>query len=111
MGYDTTGWGVDVPSRPKQRQRGNRYRPRMPSARGGGPIVVCLDTSWSMTGGGNVGKSGCGVVCDDGERGGEGLYRRGFFVGKECDVKWGVEWSGGCVAGGTVVGFFEFGLW
>ena len=45
LGYDTSGYS-DVPSRPKAR---SRYMSRLPSAPGG-PIIICLDTSWSMTG-------------------------------------------------------------
>jgi MoxR-like ATPase len=45
MSYDISGW-TDVPSEPRPKPR---YLPRMPSAPGG-PIIVCLDTSWSMSG-------------------------------------------------------------
>ena len=44
LSYELSGW-VDTPSVPQRR------RPqRLPSAPGG-PLVVCLDTSWSMSGG------------------------------------------------------------
>ena len=46
LGYDVSGY-ADVPSRPKKRRRS--YMKRLPSAPGG-PIIVCLDTSFSMTG-------------------------------------------------------------
>ena len=45
LSYELSGWS-DVPSVPRLRPR---YFPRMPSAPGG-PIIVCLDTSWSMSG-------------------------------------------------------------
>jgi MoxR-like ATPase len=45
LSYQLSGW-CDVPSLPKANPR---YRPRLPSGPGG-PIVVCLDTSWSMSG-------------------------------------------------------------
>lgn len=43
--YELSGW-ADVPSIPRQNRT---YLNRMPSAPGG-PIIVCLDTSWSMSG-------------------------------------------------------------
>ena len=43
--YELSGW-ADVPSIPRQNPT---YLNRMPSAPGG-PIIVCLDTSWSMSG-------------------------------------------------------------
>ena len=46
LGYDISGY-ADVPSRPKKRR--SSYMKRLPSAPGG-PIIVCLDTSFSMTG-------------------------------------------------------------
>ena len=46
FGYDISGY-ADVPSRPKKRR--SSYMKRLPSAPGG-PIIVCLDTSFSMTG-------------------------------------------------------------
>ena len=46
LGYDISGW-ADVPSRPKKRS--SSYMKRLPSAPGG-PVIVCLDTSFSMTG-------------------------------------------------------------
>jgi hypothetical protein len=45
LSYEMAGYS-DVPSVPRARPR---YRPRMPSGPGG-PLVVCLDTSWSMSG-------------------------------------------------------------
>ena len=45
QGYERSGWS-DVPSVPRTNKL---YRNRLPSAPGG-PIIVCLDTSWSMTG-------------------------------------------------------------
>lgn len=44
--YRTSGW-EDIPSIPRRKK--SRFRPHFPSALGG-PIVLCLDTSWSMTG-------------------------------------------------------------
>ena len=46
LGYDISGWD-DVPSRPKKRR--SSCMKRLPSAPGG-PIIICLDTSFSMTG-------------------------------------------------------------
>jgi len=46
LGYDISGY-ADVPSRPKKRR--SSYMKRLPSAPGG-PVLVCLDTSFSMTG-------------------------------------------------------------
>ena len=46
LGYDISGY-ADIPSRPKKRR--SSYMKRLPSAPGG-PIIVCLDTSYSMTG-------------------------------------------------------------
>uniref|UniRef100_A0A7S4AFR6 VWFA domain-containing protein n=1 Tax=Pseudo-nitzschia australis TaxID=44445 RepID=A0A7S4AFR6_9STRA len=43
--YELSGW-ADVPSIPRTRPL---YLNRLPSAPGG-PIIVCLDTSWSMSG-------------------------------------------------------------
>jgi len=45
LGYDISGY-ADVPTRPKKRRT---YFKRLPSAPGG-PIIICLDTSFSMTG-------------------------------------------------------------
>lgn len=45
LSYELSGW-TDVPSVPLTRPL---YMRRMPSAPGG-PIIVCLDTSWSMSG-------------------------------------------------------------
>ena len=45
LSYQMSGW-TDVPSVPLTRPL---YQQRMPSAPGG-PIIVCLDTSWSMSG-------------------------------------------------------------
>ena len=45
LSYQLSGW-TDIPSVPRTRPL---YRTRLPSAPGG-PILVCLDTSWSMTG-------------------------------------------------------------
>jgi hypothetical protein len=45
LSYELSGW-ADVPSVPRLRPR---YNSRLPSAPGG-PIIVCLDTSWSMSG-------------------------------------------------------------
>ena len=45
LSYQLSGWS-DVPSLPRVSPR---YLPRLPSGPGG-PIVVCLDTSWSMSG-------------------------------------------------------------
>jgi hypothetical protein len=45
LSYELSGW-TDVPSIPRLRPR---YNSRLPSAPGG-PIIVCLDTSWSMSG-------------------------------------------------------------
>ena len=45
ISYELSGY-VDVPSVPRTRPL---YRNRLPSAPGG-PIIVCLDTSWSMSG-------------------------------------------------------------
>ena len=45
LSYQLSGW-ADAPSLPRVNPR---YRPRLPSGPGG-PIVVCLDTSWSMSG-------------------------------------------------------------
>ncbi len=45
LSYQLSGW-TDVPSVPRTRPL---YMNRLPSAPGG-PIIVCLDTSWSMTG-------------------------------------------------------------
>jgi hypothetical protein len=45
LSYELSGW-ADVPSVPRLRPR---YNSRLPSAPGG-PIIVCLDTSWSMNG-------------------------------------------------------------
>eukprot|EP00980_Cylindrotheca_fusiformis_P003786 scaffold834_cov123-Cylindrotheca_fusiformis.AAC.33 len=45
LSYQISGWD-DVPSVPQTRPL---YRKRLPSAPGG-PIIVCLDTSWSMAG-------------------------------------------------------------
>jgi MoxR-like ATPase len=45
LSYESSGW-QDVPSRPIPLPR---FRTRLPSAPGG-PIMICLDTSWSMTG-------------------------------------------------------------
>jgi len=48
LSYQFSGW-KDVPSVPRTRSRTRPLYPkRMPSAPGG-PIVVCLDTSWSMS--------------------------------------------------------------
>jgi len=44
LSYQLSGW-TDIPSIPKTK---SRYRTRFPSAPGG-PIIICLDTSWSMT--------------------------------------------------------------
>jgi hypothetical protein len=45
LSYELSGW-ADVPIVPRLRPR---YNSRLPSA-SGGPIIVCLDTSWSMSG-------------------------------------------------------------
>lgn len=45
LSYEMSGW-TDVPSVPLTKPL---YKKRMPSAPGG-PIIVCLDTSWSMSG-------------------------------------------------------------
>lgn len=45
LSYEMSGW-TDVPSVPITRPL---YMKRMPSAPGG-PIIICLDTSWSMSG-------------------------------------------------------------
>lgn len=45
LSYQLSGW-VDVPSVPRTK---SLYQNRLPSAPGG-PIIVCLDTSWSMSG-------------------------------------------------------------
>lgn len=45
LSYERSGW-EDVPSVPQTRPL---YQKRMPSATGG-PIIICLDTSYSMTG-------------------------------------------------------------
>jgi MoxR-like ATPase len=45
LSYEMSGW-TDVPSTPLTKPL---YLKRMPSA-AGGPIIVCLDTSWSMSG-------------------------------------------------------------
>ena len=45
LSYELSGW-ADVMSVPHTRPR---YNPRLPSAPGG-PLVVCLDTSWSISG-------------------------------------------------------------
>ena len=45
LSYQLAGW-TDTPTVPKEQPR---YYTRLPSAPGG-PIIVCLDTSWSMTG-------------------------------------------------------------
>ena len=45
LSYELSGW-LDTSSIPHQRPR---YLSRLPSAPGG-PLVVCLDTSWSMSG-------------------------------------------------------------
>jgi MoxR-like ATPase len=45
LSYQLSGWS-DTPSIPRTNPR---YRPRLPSGPGG-PMVVCLDTSWSMSG-------------------------------------------------------------
>ena len=45
LSYRMSGW-ADVPSIPRRRWR---YKPRMPSAPGGS-VVICLDTSHSMSG-------------------------------------------------------------
>ncbi|MGB1596555.1 MAG: vWA domain-containing protein, partial [Promethearchaeia archaeon] len=45
LSYQLTGW-EDTPTEPARRPR---YFPRLPSAPGG-PLIVCLDTSWSMSG-------------------------------------------------------------
>ena len=45
LSYQLAGW-TDTPTKPQDRPR---YYTRLPSAPGG-PIIVCLDTSWSMTG-------------------------------------------------------------
>lgn len=45
LSYELSGW-IDEPSRVVEQQRPPQ---RLPSAPGGGPLVVCLDTSWSMT--------------------------------------------------------------
>jgi MoxR-like ATPase len=44
LSYQLSGW-TDIPSVPRPRPR---YRNRLPSAPGG-PMIVCLDTSWSMS--------------------------------------------------------------
>lgn len=46
LSYDRS-WYSDVPSAPHLRRR--RWTSRFPSAPGG-PVIVCLDTSWSMSG-------------------------------------------------------------
>jgi len=48
LSYERSGW-LDTPSIPKPTRRRRRPHIRMPSAPGG-PIVLCLDTSWSMSG-------------------------------------------------------------
>jgi len=45
LSYESSGW-QDVPSMPVTKPR---FLSRLPSAPGG-PILICLDTSWSMTG-------------------------------------------------------------
>lgn len=45
LSYESSGW-ADVPSVPRPN---SRFRRRMPSAPGG-PVIICLDTSWSMSG-------------------------------------------------------------
>ncbi|KAL3920267.1 MAG: hypothetical protein SGILL_003347 [Bacillariaceae sp.] len=45
LSYELSGY-VDIPSVPRTRPL---YQKRLPSAPGG-PIIVCLDTSWSMSG-------------------------------------------------------------
>lgn len=45
LSYELSGW-ADTPSVPRT---STRYLQRMPSAPGG-PLIVCLDTSWSMSG-------------------------------------------------------------
>ena len=45
LSYQISGWS-DTPSIPRANPR---YHPRLPSGPGG-PMVVCLDTSWSMSG-------------------------------------------------------------
>ena len=47
MSYKTLGW-EDIPAVPKVDK--NVVKKRLPSAPGG-PIIICLDTSWSMVGG------------------------------------------------------------
>ena len=48
MSYQTLGW-EDIPALPKKVDK-NVMKNRLPSAPGG-PIIICLDTSWSMVGG------------------------------------------------------------
>ena len=43
--YELSGW-TDVPTLPSPR---TRRRVRLPST-AGGPLIICLDTSWSMSG-------------------------------------------------------------
>ena len=48
LSYERSGW-LDSPSIPKRTRRRRRPQIRSPSAPGG-PILLCLDTSWSMSG-------------------------------------------------------------
>ena len=45
--YELNGW-ADLPARPR-RSRRRTLPPRVPTS-AGGPVIVCLDTSWSMEG-------------------------------------------------------------
>jgi hypothetical protein len=45
LSYELSGW-TETPANPRPRPR---YLQRLPSAPGG-PLILCLDTSWSMTG-------------------------------------------------------------
>lgn len=49
LSYEASGW-MDASSLPRRQRRNNPPWPRTPSAPGG-PILVCLDTSWSMMSG------------------------------------------------------------
>ena len=118
LSYQLSGW-TDIPSVPLTRPL---YSKRMPSAPGG-PIVVCLDTSWSMSGkrellsksvvlacvtAAHKQKRDCQVVAFSNEK---GVIEAGVITADTAGIKRLLDFLGHSFGGGTdVTGALKFAM-